>query len=439
MRFAAFEDSLWAATAAPAPHTPALDEPVRADVAVVGAGYTGLSTALHLAQRGVDVVVVEAEEPGFGASGRNGGHCTPTFMFHEVDKVRAMLGPKWGERFVRLQADAAELVFGLIRTNGIDCEAAQNGYLQAAHTPSKMAALEKRCADFAALGKACRMLDRAEVANLTGTDKYFGGWLHPEGGHLNPLGYARGLARAALDEGVRIFSRSPVLAIKREDMRWRVETARGAVAADRVVIGTGAYSTDIWPALRQSFSIISFYFVASQPLSENVRNSVLPGNNHMADTRRDAHFLKYNGQGRLIAGGRGEWRRGSDPAFSRRVMTERMHWLFPQIGDLDWQFFWNGMVDFVPKTLPKLYELAPGVSAALGYSGRGVPTATAMGTVLAEHAYGTPPDELAVQVSDLKRLRGRSVIGLVPALLAPFDRLADNRALRRDGIEVPAL
>ncbi len=434
LRSAPLSDSLWAHSAAAPPETPALDAVVRADVAVIGAGYTGLSTALHLAQRGIDVCVIEAEEIGFGGSGRNLGHCTPTFLYREIDEVQRMLGPKWGERFIRMQADAANLVFELIRRYDIDCEAKQHGLVQVALGPSAMPLLEKRCASFAALGKACRMLDQDEVAAMTGTERYHGAWLHPEAGHLNPLGYARGLARAALAEGASVFTRSPALSLEQKGGRWHALTARGEVIADKVVIGTGAYSGDLWPGLKRIYSTIVAFGLASEPLNDNVIKSVLPGDNHVVDSAGDTHYYKLSGQ-RIVSGGMVEAKFGRNQSFTRRVMSERMAWLYPNIGTLEWPYYWCGNMDVVPATVPSFYELAPGVTAAIGYSGRGVPTATAMGTQLAAYAAGTPADELSVEIKPPKALRGREILSNAYVLLGPLYRLKDRRTARRDGVE----
>ena len=433
LRRAPLTDTLWSASAAPAPETAALEETVRADVAVVGAGYTGLSAALHLARRGTSAAVVEAEQVGSGGSGRNLGHCTPTFLYRDPDQVIRMLGAPWGERFVRMQGDAAALVFSLIRDYGIACEAKQHGLIQVAHAPSALPGLERRCAAFAALGKDCRMLDRDALAARIGTDRFHGAWLHPEAGHLNPLGYARGLARAALGEGVRVFTGSPVRALARKNGAWRVETAAGAVTADRVVIGTGAYSGDLWPALRRTFAVMVAFGLASAPLRDTAAASVLPGDNHVIDSAGDMHYYKLS-ERRIVTGGMVERRFGRDAAFTRAVMSACMRWLYPRIGALDWPCFWYGNMDVVPRTIPSLYELAPGVTAAAGYSGRGIPTATAMGTQLAAHAAGTPVSDLMVEVARPKPLRGRALMSFAPALLGPLQRRRDRRTARRDRI-----
>jgi glycine/D-amino acid oxidase-like deaminating enzyme len=238
LRRAPLEPSLWYATAAPAPDLWPLEGDIDTDVCIVGAGYTGLSTALHLAPKGVRTVVLEAEEVGYGGSGRNAGHCTPTFHFYSIPRVRRMLGEPWAERLIQRQTDAANLVGRLIEEHHIDCEWRQTGYLHAAHTPSALAKLEEHNRHYVAVGKATRVLDREETRRLTGSERYFGAWFHPEGGHLNPLGYARGLARAALGMGVQVFIRSRVTGIEPRGTRWAVRTARGTVTADKVVCGT---------------------------------------------------------------------------------------------------------------------------------------------------------------------------------------------------------
>lgn len=435
MRRAPLEPSLWYATAVPAPDLPTLEGEIETDVCIVGAGYTGLSTALHLAPEGVRVVVLEAEEVGYGGSGRNAGHCTPTFHFHPIPRVRRMLGEPWAQRLIERQTNAANLVGRLILEHGIDCEWRQTGYLHAAHTPSALAKLEEHNRTYVAIGKATRVLDREETRALTGSDRYFGAWFHPEGGHLNPLGYARGLARAALGQGVRVFVRSRVTGIEPRGTRWAVRTARGTVVADKVVCGTGAYTDRYWPGLERSFAIGTVFVAATQPLSDNIRKSVLPNNTTMHDGRGDIFVYKYDKAGRIVASMWPSGRRGPDPGFTRRVMTEKLRWLHPQIGEVDWQYLWYGDLDLQPRTIPRLFELAPGVVASLGYSGRGVPTGTMMGTVLADWALGVPVQDMALKPEPLRA--APFYMDIAPRLLVSYYRWCDNRAARRDGNQPP--
>jgi glycine/D-amino acid oxidase-like deaminating enzyme len=435
LRRAPLEPSLWYATAAPAPDLPGLEEDIETDVCIVGAGYTGLSTALHLAPEGVRTVVLEAEEVGYGGSGRNAGHCTPTFHFHSIPRLRRMLGEPWAERLIQRQTNAANLVGRLIEEHGIDCEWRQTGYLHAAHTPSALAGLEEHNRQYVAVGKATRVLDREETQRLTGSERHFGAWFHPEGGHLNPLGYARGLARAALGKGAQVFVRSRVTGIEPRGTRWAVRTARGTVTADKVVCGTGAYTDRYWPGLERSFAIGTVFVAATQPLSENVRKSVLPNNTTMHDGRGDIFVYKYDKEGRIVASMWPSGRRGPDPVYTRRVMTEKLRWLHPQIGEVDWQYLWYGDLDLQPRTIPRLFELAPGVVASLGYSGRGVPTGTMMGTVLADWALGMPAQDMALEPEPLRAVPFYTAIA--PRLLVAYYRWRDNRAARRDGTERP--
>lgn len=435
VRRAPLEPSLWYATAAPAPPTTTLDTVLHVPVCIVGAGYTGLSSAIHMGEMGIEAVVLEAEEVGFGGSGRNAGHCTPTFHFHSVDKVRSLVGGPQAERLVRRQADAATRVFGLIERYGIDCEAVQNGYVQVAHAPAMMAKMEKKAAEYGALGKATRVLDKDEVAYRTGSPRYFGGWFHPEGGHLNPLGYARGLAQAAQSLGQRIFTGSPVLGIEPEGMQWRVRTSKGAVVADKVVIGTGAYTKDVWPGLEQSFRILSVAVLASQPLSDNVRRTIAPENNTVVDSRSDSFLYKYNKDGRLVTSVFVEGRRGVDPAWTRALTSEKFKWVLPQLGEIDWQYYWYGDLDMQVRTIPRLFELAPGVVASLGYSGRGVPTGTMMGSILAEWAAGKPVAEQAMLPEKLQR--SSLLMEWAPRAFLAYSRFRDARTARRAGIAAP--
>jgi glycine/D-amino acid oxidase-like deaminating enzyme len=432
---APLKPSLWYATAAPAPDLGPLQETIEADVAVVGAGYTGLSTALHLAEQGVRVAVVEAEQAGYGCSGRNAGHCTPTFHFYSIPKVRRMVGEPYAERLVQRQTNAANLVGELVRRYSIDCEWRQTGYLHAAHTPSALAKLEQHNETYLAIGKATRVLDREQTVRLTGTSRFFGAWFHPDGGHLNPLGYSRGLARAVLGLGGRIFTGSRVTAIEPVGSRWAVVTARGRALADKVVCGTGAYTDGYWRGLDKSFAIQPVFVAATQPLSDNVRKSILPDNNTVHDGRGDLFCYKYNKEGRIVASMFPAGRRGPDPAYTRQVMTDRLRWLYPQLDKVEWEYLWWGDIDVQPRTIPRLFELAPGVMASLGYSGRGVPTGTMMGTVLADWARGVPVRDLALKPEPLAA--APAYMKVMPRLMLSYFRWRDNRAARRDGTELP--
>lgn len=181
-KFSRFTDTLWYATAPAAPQTRPLEEEIKADVCVVGAGYSGLTTALELARQGVSVAVLERELIGFGGSGRNAGHCTPTFTHFSLDELRAHLGAPWAERLIRRQTRANDKVGEMIARYGIDCEWEQNGYVQGALYPSHVDTLRNHMKSYNAVGARTRLLDRDEVRAVTGSSRFFGGWLHEEAG-----------------------------------------------------------------------------------------------------------------------------------------------------------------------------------------------------------------------------------------------------------------
>ena len=176
---------------------------------IVGAGYTGLTTGLELARKGVRVTVLEAEEAGFGGSGRNAGHCTPTFTHYSLSGLRRLLGEPWAERLIQRQTRANDKVGNYVRHYQMQCEWQQNGYVQAAYRPGAIAAIEEKVRDYNAVGAKTRFVDKAEVEAITGSPRFYGGWFHTEGGHLNPLAYARGLARAFIQEGWRAAYTAP--------------------------------------------------------------------------------------------------------------------------------------------------------------------------------------------------------------------------------------
>nr|WP_252192855.1 FAD-dependent oxidoreductase [Rhizobium sp. CSW-27] len=323
--FSPFDITLWYATAAPAPNTERLQGSVRADVCIVGAGYTGLTTALELARAGVNVVVLEREEAGFGGSGRNAGHCTPTFTHYSLPELRRMLGEPWAERLIERQTRANDRVATMIRDYQIDCEWVQNGYVMGAPHRRALDTIRQKVETYNAVGARTRFIDRDEVADLTGSPRFHGGWFHEEAGHLNPLGYARGLARAVLQEGAKLFTGSAATSCERDaGGGWRVAAAAGHVIADKVIFTTGAYTVGGWPKLDRTFKIQRVFVAATQVLSPETRARVLPNNTTIHDGRGDIYVYKYNAEGRIVASMFPMGRRGRDMAYTRQVMSERL-------------------------------------------------------------------------------------------------------------------
>ncbi len=435
-KFSPFKTTLWYATAAPAPDTTELEGTIKVDVCIVGGGYTGLTTALELAKSGTSVVLLEKEEIGFGGSGRNAGHCTPTFTHYSLPELRSMLGEPWAERLIARQTRANDRVSSMIRQYQIQCEWQQNGYVMGALYPGLMKTIEEKVRTYNAVGAKTRAIGRDEVAAITGSPRFHGGWLHGEAGHLNPLGYSRGLARAVIQEGGVIHTDSPVTGCERVAGGWAVSTLKGKVIADKVIFATGAYTVGGWPKLDRTFKIQRVFVAATQPLSDDERLSVLPRNTTIHDGRGDIYVYKYNAEGRIVASMFPMGRRGRDMDYTRQVMSDRLKWLHPQIKqEIRWEYFWFGELDMQYRTIPRLYDLAPGVVALTGLSGRGVPTGSMLGGILSEWARGVPEKDLSLKLEPLSAAPFYMNYG--PKLTLRYYRISDWIKTKLAGVPLP--
>jgi glycine/D-amino acid oxidase-like deaminating enzyme len=385
-------DSLWSATANQAQSRPALTGDTEADVVVIGAGFTGLSAALHIAEAGQSVVLLEAETPGWGASGRNGGQVNPGLKANPAE-TEARFGADLGARMVALSGGAGALVFDLIRKHNIDCDAEHCGWIRSATNARTLNELQD-------IGRQWRERDHAvdemgvdEMAHLLGTDVYVGGLIDRRGGNIHPLNYALGLAAAAEKAGALLHGDSRVTAVESSADHVTVKTSVGQVTAKRALVCTNAYTGDLVAPLGKTIVPVTSVQVATEPLSENVAKSILPEGHSPTDTRRLIFYFRKDASGRFIMGGRGAMGDGGIVA-RQNALREAAVKLYPQIGDAGWSYAWGGNVAMTRDHAPGLHQIAPNVVAALGYNGRGVGMATAMGTVLAKWADGVPSKEL---------------------------------------------
>ena len=421
-----FRDSLWHATAEPAPKLPAGEGDATADVAIVGAGYLGLSTALHLAERGARVVVAEANEPGFGASGRNTGFVVPSFVTPlGPAEVEAALGGPRAERLCRLVGAAGERVFDLVRQHRIACDACQVGWLQPAHNRTRLDLLERRQADWARHGKRLALVDRDETSRLTGIASYHGALLDPSGGHLNPLGYARGLARAALSAGATIRDGAKVTGLERASRGWMLTTPAGRIAAERVILATNALTGPLVPEVARSVVPLVVHQIATSPLDPVNRGRVLPGNHSLSDTRRDIFALRWTWDGRLVTGGVAALAAGALGRL-RRSLVARLRRLAPITGPLEAEYAWSGVICLTRDFLPRVFEVDRDLFAAIGCNGRGLALSTALGGELAAFLASGDPDVLPVPITRPAPIRGHLAARHLPSLLLPWARLRDR-------------
>jgi glycine/D-amino acid oxidase-like deaminating enzyme len=409
---------------------PALAGEQRADVAVIGGGYTGLSAALHAAEAGARVVLLEANAVGWGASGRNHGQVVPA-MKHHPDRVLAVYGPEWGRRVMAAAGDGPDFVFGLIARLGIACAPQRHGIITAAHSPAALRGLEGRARYWQAQGAPVEMLDRERAAAMIGGDLYLGASLDGRGGSLNALAFARGLARAAVAAGAAICEDSRATSLIREGGTWRVRTTGGSLVAETVLLCTNAYTDDLWPGLRQSIVPVRAYQFSTAVLPDHLRRTILPGGQAMTDTRRLLSAIRVHPDGRLHVSGAGApFGPQGAPDFHRA--ERRLAMLYPGLGAIAWQHGWSCWFAMTPDHFPRLHELAPGLFTALGYSGRGIVMSTTLGREMSRRAAGVAASELAFPVSEMRGLAVHPVHRpLVRALIAWY-RL-------RDGLEMAAL
>eukprot|EP01133_Synstelium_polycarpum_P001901 gene1902-2181_t len=369
--------SLWAATAPAAPQTPALAESLKVDVAIVGAGYTGLSTALHLAERGVSVCVLEANEPGWGASGRNGGQVNPTLKY-DPDQLVQMYGAERAEPLINTVSNSADLVFNLIERHGIDCAPTRKGWMQVSYSEKGVEGLHARAEQWARRGVPVQRLDAGAVSPRMGSQAFAGGWLDGRAGAIQPLAYARGLVRAAQAAGVRIHGQSAVTAMQQAGAGWKLQTASGAqVSAGQVVLATNGYSGDLWPGMAQSVLAANSFIVATRPLSGPAAESILPGQETVSTAQRLLLYFRKDAHGRLLMGGRGLFEDPTGPADFAHL-ERSLALLFPQLGKLDFEYRWAGRIAITRDFMPHVHEPAPGLTLALGCNGRGIALCTSL-------------------------------------------------------------
>lgn len=417
--------ALWAATAPPAPDTPPLDVDGEADVCIVGGGFAGLSAALHLAEAGVRTVLLEAHEPGWGASGRNGGQVIPGLKY-DPDVLRAKFPGDAGERLVDFAGRTADMVFDLIARHGMDVPHRRAGWVQGAHTAAGLQEVDQRAEQWARTGADVAVLDRAAVADHLGSGAYLGGWVDRRGGAVQPLAYARGLARAAKAAGASLHGMSPVTAMQRRDGQWRVRTGTGqTVTAGRVLVCTNGYSGALVPRLARTVVATNSFQVATAPLSDNVRKSVLPFGHVSSDTRKLLLYFRLDHEGRLIMGGRG--RLGEPTATTDWAHLERvLGKVYPQATGAAIQHRWGGRVALTQDFLPHLHEPEPGLLVDIGCMGRGIGLQTMMGAAMARYAASGDRGHLPFPVLPITPIPFHALRQLYVSAIIAWYRLNDG-------------
>jgi glycine/D-amino acid oxidase-like deaminating enzyme len=414
--------NLYQDTAEPAIPTPPLDGDVRTDVVVVGGGITGLSTALHLAERGARVVLLEAEEPGWGASGRNGGQVNPGLK-HDPDEVERKFGKDLGGRMNALAGAAPEFVFDLIKRHGIRCDARRNGTLRAAVRAKHAVQVRATAEQLARRGAPVELLEGSSLERATGTGRYRVAMLDRRGGDLNPLSFARGLARAALGAGAAVHGGTRALAMQRIGAVWQVRTATGTVSARQALLATNGYTDDLWPNLRRTIVPLFGAIAATAALPDAIAQGVMPSRAVLYESSAVTVYYRVDTGQRLLIGGRGPMREiSAATAIPHLLAYARALW--PALAQAEWSHAWGGRLAMTPDQYPHIHEPADGVLICLGYNGRGVAMATAMGAQLARRLMDRS-SEFDMPVTAMNGIRLHALWPLAVRAAVAHGRLTD--------------
>jgi glycine/D-amino acid oxidase-like deaminating enzyme len=424
-------DSLWAAVTPPGPELPVLAGSAQADVIVIGGGFTGLSTALHLRESGVDVAIVEAMEPGWGASGRNNGQVIPTLSRPDPEDIIARHGAA-GERFVALLRDSASTLFDLARRYQIQAEQEQTGWVQPVHSPGRIGIAERRVRQWSKFGASVQLLSRDETRAMLGSDAWFGGFWNRSGGHINPLALSRGLARVVLESGGRIYARSPATLFERQNDRWVVRTAQGQISGRALILATNAYtgefSKSLAPGIAREVMPVLSWQMATQPLSENARKTIIPGRQAMSDTHGELYFARYDARDRLVTGGAviGPVNKAGK---MKSMVAARLKRLWPQIGQVSFDHVWNGYVGMTTDFLPRIHRLGPDAYGWTGCNGRAVALSIALGDEFSKAVRGHPESDLALPFTDPAPIVVHGLLRRLAPLMLMVYRRRDAREI----------
>jgi sarcosine oxidase len=415
--------SLWTATKIEHVSTVPLNDHAESDVAIIGGGITGLTTAIHLKMSGFNVTVLEAGEIGWGGSGRNGGHFNPGWKI-DPQEIIARHGKKQGEKIITMVDGACDLVAEMVDRYKIECEMVRKGYVLAAVGRSDTALLQEKVRQWSDRGAPIEMIDKHKIQQILGTEYYSSGLLDLRGGKLHPLSYVCGLARAAIQAGAAVHEHSEATHVSRKGNDWTVSTPGGSVTSKFLIIATNAYTNSLWPKLRKVLVPVSSFITATEPLPSDLVQRILPGQTTVAESRRIPVYFLTSADNRLVIGSRGYLfntaEMGSTHHIRRLAIT-----IFSQLADIKWEFDWGGRVAITKDREPKIFNLGANAFAGMGYNGRGVPMATMMGKQLAELIVGR---DVAMPIGNVKPIPLHLFHPLGVSIHVIYSRILDRYA-----------
>ncbi|OWV73858.1 FAD-dependent oxidoreductase [Rhizobium sp. R339] len=360
------------------------------EVAVIGAGFTGLSAARKLAQEGVKVALLEAEHVGYGASGRNGGHLN-SGHFASFSAAKQHLGEDRAHRLWRAYDDSIDMIERIIEDEKIACDFRRGGKIKLASKPSHVAKLRTMCAEIRReVDPSAEWLTREELGKEVLSDAFHGGILSPKSAMMHMGRYANGLALAAHRHGAEIWERNPVTARERERNGWRLKTPTGTLTARQVILATDAYTPSTFNYFRRRLMPIASFIIVTRPLTPQETAATLPGNRNFTNSLNIANYFRLTPDNRMLFGGRARFSAASNQktdVSSGQLLRQQMVGIFPQLANVEIDYCWGGLVGCTQDRYPRAGS-ADGVIYSMGYSGHGAQLSTFMGNALADMAMG---------------------------------------------------
>lgn len=420
------ETSGWTMPEGPARQYPALHGSIDVDIAIVGAGLAGSSLALHLAEAGIRVAVVEARQPGWGASGRNAGHVLP--ILKDMKLLAAF--PDGGRRFIDIFREHHMIPFDLSRKFGIDCDATRSGYLNGMTRRSVFEDFLAKSAYLEEMGfQKVTPLTGADMKAATGSDYYPFGVVYENGGRVNPYRFTNGMIAAAEQMGAAVHGDSEALTLAKDGARWRLTTADGEVRADRVIFCTNAYPTDVVPEFTKGFYPLTAYAMTTKPLPAEALDYIMPGGATFAQVPLDLNPLVRDRHNRLILSSIPKVGGSPDAAWHFQNQLRWIHRTWPESRHMriELEAYWTGRVAMRDKEFPGVFELQPGLYGLMYCNAWGNVMAPLMGKILAEALQRDRMDRLPFPVERLEPVSfQRKHEVLIRHLLIPAARLAQR-------------
>jgi glycine/D-amino acid oxidase-like deaminating enzyme len=418
-----FEHSLWHATAGPPPASDAFEPHRNYDCIVIGGGIAGLVTALTLQSRGASVAVIEAAVPGSGATGRAGGFVVPTFSAIRPAEVIRRFGER-GERLVRAVAGSADVLFGLVRKYGIQCDGGQQGWFHPAHSIEALRRIEADAQIWRSLGATMDVLDAAETQARTGLRTSTGSLFVPAGGSIHPVKLLHGLAAAARAQGTRLFTGLSAVSVQRESGGWIVGTARGPLRCEKLLVCTNARSPDLFAELEASIVPLHVCQVATRPLEPSQRAQLLRQGQSLSDTQLDLFSYRFDAQWRLISGAMPVLPARTGQRLGKRIVARIARELELDV-EPQLEYVWFGEASVTVDRLPAFYELGPGAHALTACNGRGLATSAMLGVAIGNAVADDRMSDVPLPIAQPEPARRRRLQMIGSRLYPVYGRMRD--------------